>query len=244
LRTFPLPNTGVCAKIIPAFECPSDNINQGAGTYSIFVSLPFWGPGVTSLYGTPLSDLLHVYSTSASSRTYKKTNYLAVAGTTSCNNVPDPLSKWGGAMTCRAIQTLEQCSNLDGTSKTFMYGENLGDIGNLWDVSGSGLIEPGVRYVATTWCWAGLNILASYTFPWGYMQHPDYKDPDPARPGNYVKLLGNGRLADAESFSAAHPAGVNFANCDASVFTVPRNISWQLYYGNGGLRDGTTERGF
>jgi prepilin-type N-terminal cleavage/methylation domain-containing protein len=238
-------NTGVSALIVPAFECPSDVVNQGGGYYSIFVSLPFWDSTVcTSLYGTPLNDLIHVYTTSSTGLTYKKTNYMGVAGTTSCNNVPDPLAKWGGVMTSRAPQTLENASNLDGTSKTFMYGEYMGDIGNLWDVSGSGLIEPGVRYVGTTWTWAGLNILASYTFPWAYMQHPDYKDPDPNRPGHYLKLLGDGRLSDAESFAAAHPAGVNFAMADASVHTVPRNITWQLYYGNGGLRDGTTERGF
>jgi hypothetical protein len=76
------------------------------------------------------------------------------------------------------------------------------------------------------------------------MVHPDLFDPDPNKPGRYLKLLGDGRMADPESFSAAHPAGVNFAMADASVHTVPRGISWQLYYGNGGMRDGATERGF
>jgi hypothetical protein len=251
-----VPQSGVSGFDMPNYTCPSDNINQGNATYTFFVSMPFWGPTVTSAYGTPLNDLIHVYGTSLTSRSYRKTNYLAVAGTTSCNNVPDPLAKWGGCMTSRAVQTLEQCSNLDGTSKTFMYGENVGDIGNV-----SGLLNPppvnpanpsspiayvipGVRVAGTSWCWAGLNILASFGFPWAHMQSPDIFDPDPARPGHYLKLLGDGRMADTESFSSAHPAGVNFAMADASVHTVPRNITWQLYYGNGGLRDGTTERGF
>jgi hypothetical protein len=74
------------------------------------------------------------------------------------------------------------------------------------------------------------------------MVHPDIRDPDAAK--GFLKLLGDGRMADPESFSSVHEAGVNFAMADASVHTVPRDITWQLYYGNGGLRDGITERGF
>lgn len=248
--------SGVVGLHIPDFTCPSDNINDGGGTYPFFVALPFWGPTVTSAYGTPLNDILHIFTRSATGRTYRKTNYLAVGGTTSCNNVPDPLSKWGGVMTSRAAQTLEQCSNLDGTSKTFMYGENIGDVGNVGNAllpvpvnpanpsSPNSFVVPGVRVMAESWAWGGIHILASWAFPWAYMQHPDIFDPDPARPGHFLKLLGDGRMADYESFSSAHPAGVNFAMADASVHTVPRNMTWQLYYGNGGLRDGTTERGF
>ncbi len=247
LRTpAPAVNKGVSALKIEAFECPSDNVNAGAGYRSVIVTLPFWGTFCTSAYGTPLADILHVGSNGANTgRTYKKTNYIGVAGTTSCNNVPDPLAKWGGCMTSRAIQTLEQCSNKDGTSKTFMFGECLGDVGNIWNNNAPTVgITPGVRYSGHAWIFGGLKILASYNFPWAYMQHPDIKDPDPNRPGHYLKLIGDGRLSDPETFSAAHPAGANFCNADASVFTVPRNISWQSYYGNGGLSDGTTVRGF
>jgi prepilin-type N-terminal cleavage/methylation domain-containing protein len=239
IDTVTVPNRGVSHDIIPDYTCPSDNVNTGSGIYATGISAPFYNS--TSLYGTPLDDVLHVIF--GGSFQWKKTNYRAVAGTTSSINVASPLSKWGGCMTGRQAVSLEQVSNLDGTSKTFMYGENMGDIGNIWGLGGSN-IQPGVRWAAHSWCWGGLNILASYNFPWGTMQHPDFKDPDPDRPGRYLKLLGDGRLADAEAFAAAHPAGVNFAMADASVHTVPRGITWQLYYGNGGMRDGATERGF
>jgi prepilin-type N-terminal cleavage/methylation domain-containing protein len=239
INTTVTPATGVCNDVIPDYQCPSDNINAGGGVLSTGISAPFYNS--TSLYTTPLDDVLHVIF--GGSNFWKKTNYIGVAGTTSCINVPSPLSKWGGVMTGRTAQSLENVSNLDGTSKTFMYAEILGDVGNIWGLGGSA-IQPGVRWAARSWTWGGLTILASYNFPWGTMTHPDFKDPDPDRPGRYLKLLGDGRLADPESVSSAHPAGVNFAMADASVFTVPRAITWQLYYGNGGLRDGTTERGF
>ncbi len=237
-----IPVTGVCADKIPDYTCPSDNINTGGATlYTTGISAPFYNS--TSAFGTPLDDILHVNFGSKQGRLWAKTNYTAVCGTTSSINVPTPLAKWAGCMTGRQPISLEQVSNLDGTSKTFMYGENLGDLGNIWGYL-SGGIQPGVRTVARSWCWHGLAILASYNFPWGTMQHPIYKDPDPDRPGRYLKLLGDGRMSDPEGFGAAHPAGVNFAMADASVHTVPRGITWQLYYGNGGIRDGATERGF
>ena len=239
IDTVTIPNRGVSHDIIPDYTCPSDNINTGSGVLSTAISAPFYNS--TSLYGTPLDDVLHVIF--GGSFQWRKTNYRAVIGTTSSLNVPSALTKWAGCMSSRQAVSLEQVSNLDGTSKTFMYGENLGDVGNIWGFI-SGGIQPGVRPVAHSWCWGGVNILASYNFPWGTMQHPDFKDPDPDRPGRYLKLLGDGRLSDAEGFGAAHPAGVNFAMADASVHTVPRGITWQLYYGNGGLRDGATERGF
>jgi len=240
IDTITVPPRGVAYNVIPDYSCPSDNINTGGGTlYTTAISAPFYNS--TSLYGTPLDDVLHVNFSGAS--TWAKTNYTAVAGTTSSINVPSPLTKWAGCMTGRQPVSLEQVSNLDGTSKTFMYGENMGDLGNIWGYMTGG-IQPGVRVTARSWCWHGLAILASYNFPWGTMQHPDFKDPDPDHPGSYLKLLGNGRMSDPEGFGAAHPAGVNFAMADASVHTVPRGITWQLYYGNGGLRDGATERGF
>ncbi len=239
IDTVTVPARGVALDIIPGFTCPSDTINAGGGVFSVGISAPFYNS--TSLYGTALDDNLHVIF--GGSFLWKKTNYLAVNGTTSCINVPSALAKWGGMMTGRGLVSLEQVTNLDGTSKTFMYGENMGDVGNIWGLGGS-VIQPGVRWAARSWCWGGVSILASYNFPWGTMQHPDFKDPDPDRPGQYLKLLGDGRLSDPEGFGAAHAAGVNFAYGDGSTFTVPRGISWQLYYGNGGLRDGATETGF
>ncbi len=73
------------------------------------------------------------------------------------------------------------------------------------------------------------------------MVHPTIKSPD--NNGQYLRLLGDGRLADNESLSANHPAGVNFAFADGTVATIPRTINWQLYYGDGGLADGNTDRG-
>ena len=137
--------------------------------------------------------------------------------------------------------SLENASNQDGTSRTFMYGEALGDVGNIWGTY-SGGISPGRRAVGHAWAYGGLSRLRSWNFPNGTMVHPTIKSPDNV--GQYLRLLGDSKLCDGEGYGAAHPAGVNFAFADATVFTVPRGINWQLFYGNGGLRDGTAERGF
>jgi hypothetical protein len=195
-----------------------------------------------------LDDLLYV--------TFKdmnlgKTNYVAVAGTTSCFNVPSRLAKWAGAMTGRPAMTLEMVANLDGSAGTFMFGESLGDVGGIAKLTEKGEldgvndfkeIKSGKRGITRSWIWGGLGILASSNFPWACMQHPELMEPE--REGAYLKLLGDSALADPESFSSAHVDGVNFAMVDGSAHTVPRDIRWQLYYGNGGLRDGIAERGF
>lgn len=240
---------GVATTEIPNFKCPADQLNAEPELPSIVVSMPYFNG--TSLYGTPLDDVFYV---AAKNMELAQTNYVAVAGTTSCINVPSPLGKWGGAMSGRMTVTLEQVANLDGTSKTFMYGESLGDVGGIAQLADDGAfvldgrpdakIVVGTRTLTRAWVWGGIGILASYNFPWGTMQHPDFKDPDPDRPGRWLKLLGDAELADPGSYSSPHDAGVNFAMVDGSVHTVPRKITWQLYYGNGGLRDGAPERGF
>jgi hypothetical protein len=222
--------------IIPDFTCPSDNINTGFGTYSVAQSFPICG--MTNAYGTPMDDILFIVYGNTE---FRKTNYLAVAGAEACTGANTPGAKWGGMMTARLPFTLEQASNLDGTAHTAMYCEVLGDIGNIWGYV-SGGIQPGRRVAGHSWLWAGLTRLWSYNFPHGTMVHPTIKNP--ANAGQYLKLLGDGKLCDAESTGAAHPAGVNFAFGDGTVHTIPRTINWELYYGNGGLRDGITERGF
>ncbi len=237
--------SGVVTKAIPNFNCPADELNAESELPSIAITMPYYDG--TSQYGTPLDDVLYVVFEKME---LAKTNYVAVAGTTSCINVPSPLAKWAGAMTGRIVTTLEMVANLDGSSRTFMFGESLGDVGGIARLSDAGEIihfndkdiEPGKRAMTRAWAWGGIGILASSNFPWGTRQHPDIREPDGEK--NFLQLLGNGRLADPESFSSVHKAGVNFAMADASVHTVPRDIGWQLYYGNGGLRDGTTERGF
>ncbi len=237
--------SGIATQSIPNFNCPADDLNVESELPSIGISMPYYN--AVSLYGTPLDNVLYVVFKDLE---LGKTNYVAVAGTTSCINVPSPLAKWGGAMTGRTVMTLEQISNLDGTSRTFMYGESLGDVGSIVRVGDTGAIvgnagdetQPGKRAITRAWIWGGIGILASYNFPWGTMQHPTIHDPRVK--GRFLKLLGDGHLADPESFSSVHKAGVNFAMADASVHTIPRGITWQLYYGNGGLRDGATERGF
>jgi prepilin-type N-terminal cleavage/methylation domain-containing protein len=240
------PNVGVSTEVIPDYYCPSDNLQQSFGTLKCLVAGPVYN--ATNIFGEPLDDLIHVFF--GGTEGMSATNYCAVAGTTSCINVPSPLSQWGGCMTGRQPVALEQVSNLDGTSRTFMYGEIMGDVGNIADTQyagaffGSPGIRPGERLLTYSWCYGGLNILANYDFPWGTMQHPTLVDPDPDRPGRYLKLLGDGRMCSGEAFGSAHPAGVNFAMADASVHTVPRGINWELFYGNGGMRDGESERGF
>ena len=237
--------SGVAADAIPNFNCPADELNAESELPSIAITMPYYDG--KSQYGTPLDDVLYVVFKDME---LAKTNYVAVAGTTSCMNVPSPLAKWAGAMTGRTVMTLEQIANLDGSARTFMFGESLGDVGGIARLSEAGEIihfndkdiEPGKRAMTRAWAWGGIGILASSNFPWATRQHPDIREPDGEK--NFLQLLGNGRLADPESFSSVHKDGVNFAMADASVHTVPRDISWQLYYGNGGLRDGITERGF
>jgi prepilin-type N-terminal cleavage/methylation domain-containing protein len=229
---------GIPTKVVPDFTCPSDTIAQGTIERAIMATLPICN--ATDAYGGPIDDMLFVYSGSTL-RNAKKTNYLAVGGTESCTNGPTARSKWGGVMTFRIPLSLENVSNLDGSSKTFMYGEAMGDVGNIWGTY-SGGIQPGRRAVGHCWAYGGLSRLRSWNFPAGTMVHPSIKSPDNA--GQYLRLLGDGKLCDGECYGAAHPAGVNFAFADATIFTVPRGINWELFYGNGGLRDGTSERGF
>lgn len=235
----------VASTKVTGYLCPDDTLDADLSLPSVVVTMPFYNS--TSLYGTPLHDLLYVVDRE---KELARTNYVAVAGTTSCINVVSPLAKWGGAMTGRQPVTLVDLANLDGSSNTFMFGESLGDVGGISKVLDSGQmyglreekLEAGKRTISRSWVWGGLGILASYNFPWGNMDHPDIQDPE--NEGVHLKLLGNGRLADPGSFSAVHDEGVNFVMCDASAHTVPREIAWQLYYGNGGMRDGVTERGF
>jgi len=240
----PTRNVGVAAKIVPDFTCPSDTVNQGTVTYTVMASLPYCN--AADAFGNAMDDMLFVIS-SSSMRNCKRTNYLGVGGTEPCVNSNTIRSKWGGVMTFRIPMTLENASNLDGTSRTFMYGEVLGDVGGIWSVDptqpvATGAIVPGRRFAAHTWAYGGISRLRSYNFPPGTMVHPNIRNTDNA--GQYLRLLGDGKLCDAESYGAVHPAGVNFAFADATVFTVPRTINWELYYGNGGLKDGTAERGF
>lgn len=227
-----------------AFVCPSDTINNNLLPYCVFSTNPI--TNCTNAYMEPLDDILF-YITSGHGRPgflyYNAglTNYLACAGTTSCADVASPQAKWGGVMTARKKRTLTNVSNLDGTSKTTMYGECLGDVGNVWGTGGPD-INPGVRYAAHTWYGSGLQMISSWNFLWATTVHDSIKSPD--NDGQYLKLLGDARLADAEAFSAAHPAGVNFAMADASVHTVPRTLNWEVLYGIGGMRDGEEDRGF
>ena len=82
------------------------------------------------------------------------------------STLPSPLTKWAGCMTGRQAVSLEQVSNLDGTSKTFMYGENLGDVGNIWGYITGG-IQPGVRPAAHSWCWGGVEHFGIVQLPMG-----------------------------------------------------------------------------
>ncbi len=238
------PTKGVSTMRVPQFECPSDGINSGAGVATVAQSFPLCSANetgatlFTDAYGEQMDDILFVYYPAQTD--WKKTNYLAIGGTESCPFGNSASAKWGGCMSARMPISLEQASNLDGTSKTFMYGENVGDVGNIWGTV-SGGIQPGRRVVAHSWIWGGLTRLRSYNFPRGTMVHPTIKSPD--NNGQYLRLLGDGRLADNESLSANHPAGVNFAFADGTVATIPRTINWELYYGDGGLADGNTDRG-
>jgi prepilin-type processing-associated H-X9-DG protein len=245
LYKFEMEPGGTVTIEIPEFNCPSDTLNADE-LPAIAITMPYWDG--QSAFGTPVDDLLYATFRDMG---LAKANYVAVAGTTSCFNVPSPLAKWAGAMTGRGVVTLEQVSNLDGSTRTFLFGESLGDVGQIALIGEQGELlnfdaarelQPGQRFITRSWTWGGLGILASSNFPWGHIQHPDLQDPDGEK--RYLRLLGDARLADPETFSSAHDGGVNFAMCDGSVHTVPRSMTWQLYYGCGGLRDGTTERGF
>jgi len=224
--------------------CPSDNMNVSQLPIVIFSTNPI--THCTTYNGDPLDDILFylIGGHASPGATYYDaglTSYMACAGTTSSADTASPQAKWGGVMTARKKRTLTYVSNLDGTSKTVMYGESMGDVGNIWGFGGPD-INPGVRYAASAWAWGGLQMISSYNFSWTQTVHDVIQDPD--HPAHFLKLLGDARLSDAEAFGSAHPAGVNFAMADASVHTVPRSLQWEVLYGIGGLRDGNEDRGF
>ena len=144
-----------------------------------------------------------------------RTNYLGCAGAYSGGRHTNAKYwPYEGMMTSRGRMRLEAVSNRDGTANTIMFGESIGGI------------KDGKRTVAQAWftsaCGRGRG-------------HIGFGKKVTEKTG---PILGNEKNASVFGFGSKHPVGVNFANGDAAVISLKRNIDSHVFQAMTGYRDG------
>jgi prepilin-type N-terminal cleavage/methylation domain-containing protein len=200
---------------IPQYQCPSDEIQVHAPNMTIIVfTLPyadnvnhddhqFWG------YGAGTYD-------------FGLTNYMSCGGAHCGGNHPGAeRGRFNGVMSTRPKVALEVVSNQDGTSKTVMHGENIGQVVN------------GQRSWGFFWYWGGMCAGRGFV-PWGEEAgyHQMYYQ--------QVSYFGDGTWAYPGGFGSMHPSGLNFSYADASVHKINRSIDQLTWYQLCGRNDGGT----
>ena len=200
---------------IPQYQCPSDEIQVHAPNMVIIVfTLPyadntnhddhqFWG------YGPGTYD-------------FGLTNYMSCGGAHCGGNHPGAeRGRFNGVMSTRPKVALEVVSNQDGTSKTVMHGENVGQIVN------------GQRSWGFFWYWGGMCAGRGFV-PWGEEAgyHQMYYQ--------QISYFGDGTWAYPGGFGSMHPSGLNFSYADASVHKINRSIDQLTWYQLCGRNDGGT----
>ncbi|HMP02227.1 MAG TPA: DUF1559 domain-containing protein [Gemmatales bacterium] len=219
----PVPyNTPLAATArIKYFWCPSDNMQRDVGvvgtpvapTARVVVAAHFYHGGPTPVaQPIPLTTLSAVsLPFTATTTAYGVTNYIGVSGAMGRGNstsagayIPVGLTAgwglWEGVMVNRGQGTLNQLTNLDGTSNTLMLGEAIGGIG----------YYPNPAYVLTA---AEQVASAPRQVRYSWMGT-----------GAAGVVLGMPQLAPtAFHASSRHPAVVQFCAADGAVRGVRRN---------------------
>lgn len=230
---------------VPDFECPSDNINEiqfihaGSGANgSLTAYAPEWD-------GSSNDDLnwagwLVIFT--GGDAFVKRTNYVSCIGAHG-HTVGPERERWRGCMAPRSKITLETIS--DGTSRTIMFGENIGPV---FDNQRGLDLDDDDPYNGTetsyAWSWfngGGVQVRGNIPYDVPRLENdiagygagtPDEIDE------NIIPMLGNSRFSSVRGFGATHPAGVNIGLADGSVRNVARDVNWVTAYELGGKGDG------
>ncbi len=231
---------------VPDFECPSHNINDiqyihaGSGANgSLTAYAPQWDGNTPN--DTDWAGWLVIFG-GGSDSFVKRTNYVSCIGAHGHTIGPER-ERWRGAMAQRAKITLETIA--DGTSRTFLMGENIGPVFD--SMPGLGLDDDdpyAALEVSYGWSWLnGGGVQVRGDIPYneprldgditGYEEGtPDEVDE------NTITMLGNAQFSSIRGFGATHPAGVNMGLADGSVRNVARDVDWLTLYELGGKADG------
>jgi len=194
------------------FTCPDDNINEDE--LKVYVtSQPFLNNrlGIQKWPGQGREGVTEEQQDSEASR-FWRTNYLACGGT-AFGDDPEH-DKWKGCMTSGERMTLETVA--DGTARTIMYAETLGQI------------KDAERTAAFCWFWGGLAIARG-----------DLEFMQPPVDGSMqTQLIGNFRFSSQHGFGSKHEKGLVTAFADGSIHVLSRRINWMTWYELCGSQDG------
>ena len=143
------------------------------------------------------------------------TNFVACIGVTGSSWDDDRESnRWRGAMTMRSRITLEGIR--DGTSRTIMYGESIGEI------------VDGERRAAMSWLWGG-GARLSGDLPF---------DPTTLEDADDIPMFGTAESSSGVGFGSRHEDVVTFGLCDGSVRQIKRDVDHMTLKQLAGKDDG------
>ena len=136
---------------------------------------------------------------------FTHTNYLGCAGAHAGGVQPlYALQKFNGPMSTGPKVQLEAIAHQDGTSRTVMFGESIGEF------------KDGKRIQMQTYCLGGLA-RGRGLVPWG-------ENPTESKP-----LFGTTDRASVFGFGSMHQGFVNFAFCDAAVYQLSHDIDIKVF---------------
>jgi prepilin-type N-terminal cleavage/methylation domain-containing protein len=200
---------------IPAYQCPSDDIQTLSPTLFFITSIL---PYSNTQNGGDDERLFYGYG-AGTYPNYGITNYVSCGGAHTGGLQTGVRGRFNSCMSTRPKVTLEVVSNQDGTSKTVMHGENVGQIGD------------SIRSWGLGWYWGGMVAGRGFV-PWdqeaGY--HQQYYQ--------QISYFGDATWAYPGGFGSMHPAGLNFSFADASVHKLSRSIDKVTWYRLCGKNDG------
>ncbi len=182
-------------------HCPSDDIDAFKGATLIATQL------VTPTDKHPDDIAVVSWEDEAEANEMGRTNYLANVGPLGGTQIVVDDGQWLGPMKSRSGSRLGTIT--DGTSRTIMYGESLGEI------------QEGERKSAQAWVWGGIargrgNVEFGETYVAG----------DEAR----GSVLGNLKNSSAVGFGSNHEDVVIFTFCDSSTHYFSRDIDLEVFY--------------
>jgi hypothetical protein len=202
------------------FQCPSDNDFSPEGIEFVIAMHPVYEMDPEeksdSMWAMTLNELKKLEPSTAdwgTKKTFTHTNYLACAGAHSGGNRQGELGRYTGPMTTRDKFTLEVLSNQDGSSRTFMFGETIGEF------------KDKKRSQITTFLTGGLGRGRGLA-AWG-------EEPTESAP-----MLGTPERSSVHGFGSTHGTTSNFALCDGATRSISHKVDMKVFYNLCGRNDG------